>query len=74
MGAKSISATVRFRLSSYAIIEVHPDDDQSEKITTETSAPDTDFNETLSTRLGLALMPPIGMNCINSKGTFGVKG
>jgi hypothetical protein len=61
-------------LSSYAIIEVHPDDDQSEKITTETSTSDTDFNATLSTRLGLALLPPSGMNCFNSNGTLAVKG
>jgi hypothetical protein len=54
-------------LSSYAIIGVNPDDDQREQTTTEKSASDTDFSKALSTRLGLARLLPINMNCFNDR-------
>jgi hypothetical protein len=60
-------------LSSCTFIELHRDGDQRDKGTTEQLATDAGFGQAISTRLGLAPLPPIDMKCFNGNGTLEVK-
>jgi hypothetical protein len=60
-------------LSPCPFIELHRDGDHRDNTTPEQFATDAGFSQALSTRLGLAFLPPIGMKCFNGNGTLEVK-